>query len=400
MLKILSFSYCFPNRNRPEWGIFVLQRLTALARQPGVELRVASPVPVVPLVSHREAHQVVDSSGHLPTYYPPFYYIPGILKSLDARFYAHGLKIWLSRLTETWRPDLLDAHFIWPDGVGVSRLAAEFGLPYCITLRGKIYPCLEVPSQRRQCKAALRGAAAVISVDSRMARIACELGTDPARVFVVPNGVDVEHFLPGDKREARLTLGLPDAGRLLVTVAHLGVRKGHREVIQSLAQLPQDVQLVLVGADPTGGRDTRALTDLIESLRLADRVIFAGPQPYERIPDYFRAADAGVLASYREGCPNVVLESLACGRPVVATDVGAVPDLMNEQQGRIVPVQNVQALTVALREVLNQDWSDKAIRHSPAVRSWDEVAGQVFSILAGCVGRRQPGAVQSPVEVK
>lgn len=284
-----------------------------------------------------------------------------------------------------WRPDLLDAHFVWPDGVGVARLAGRVGLPYVITLRGKIYPCLEVPSQRRQCAEALRGAAAVLSVDAGMGRIACELGVPSDRVSIIPNGVDLDRFRRADRREARRRLGLPEEGRLLVTVAHLGVRKGHREAIAALTHLPDDVRLVLVGSELQRG-DAARLRRLAESLGVGQRLILAGNQPPDRVPDYFAAADAGLLASYREGCPNAVLECLASGRPVVATDVGAVPDIVEPgRNGEIVPVRDADALAAALNRVLDRSWDPAEVRRG--VQSWDAVAQSVHAVLSRVLGK-------------
>ncbi|MFW5692580.1 MAG: glycosyltransferase [Thermoguttaceae bacterium] len=279
-------------------------------------------------------------------------------------------------------PHVLDAHFIWPDGVAVSLLARRFGLPYVITLRGKIYPCLEVPAQRRQCAEALRGAAAVISVDARMAEIARELGAAPDRVSVIPNGVDLDRFRPADRQEARRRLGLPEQGRLLVTVAHLGVRKGHREAIAALARLPDDVRLLLVGDELRRG-DAARLRRLATSLGIGHRLMLVGSRPPDRVGDYFAAADAGLLASYREGCPNAVLECLACGRPIVATDVGAVPDIIEPRRnGKIVPLHDTEALAVALNGVLNRSWDAGEVRRG--VKSWDEVAQEVEKVLEDC----------------
>ncbi len=386
-MKVLSLSYCFPGPGRPSWGVFVLQRLAALGRL--TDLEVASPVPTFPLYSRLRGQlgPLRDEQGGLTVHRPRFLYVPGLLKDHDGRLYARGLGRWLDAYLRQRPVDLLDAHFAWPDGVGVARLARERHLPYAITLRGKIYPCLDVPAQRRQVSEALQHAAAVISVDSRMARVAVELGAPPDRLSVIGNGVDLDRFALADRVAARRALGLPEAGRLLVTVAHLGPRKGHLEVLEAL---PADVRLVLVGADPDGGPNERALRRRIDALGLAGRVILAGPQPHDRVGLYFAAADASVLASYREGCPNAVLESLAAGRPVVATDVGAVPDLITPETGRVVPVCNVPALTEALADVLGHDWDADRIRHSPAVRSWDAVAADVREAL----GRALAGAPQ------
>jgi len=387
-MHILSFSYCFPRHQDPTWGVFVLQRLAALARL--VDLEVASPVPVFPLLSRLRGRLPAPTEDHagLPVHYPRFLYVPGILKSMDARLYARGLRGWLREYLRKRPVDLLDAHFIWPDGVGVYRLARASGIPYSITLRGKIYPCLESRSMTRQCAEALRHAAAVISVNSLMADIAVELGAPREKVHVIPNGVDTEVFSPKDKAWARGELGLPLEGRLLVTVSHLKPSKGHGEVVQALAGLPRDIRLVIVGGEARRGY-RRELMALASRLGVADRVLLTGKQPYERIPLYFSAADLSVLASYREGCPNVVLESLSCGTPVVATRVGAVPDLITlGQGGAIVPVRDVDILRGAILDTVSKSWSPEAVRQSPSVQSWDAVAKRVYRIFVNALGRK------------
>ena len=386
-MKVLSFSYCFPNHANPIWGVFVQQRLAAMTAR--VELQVASPVPSFPVVSRFRASPGPETETWqgLAVHRPRFLCFPGVLKSQDARLYARGLRGWFDRFVQTWRPDVLDAHFVWPDGVGVSLLARRAGLPYSITLRGKIYPCLEVPSQKRQCAEALCGASAVISVSSPMAEIARELGVRADRLHVILNGVDIERFCPRDRAAARRELGLPVEGRLIVTVAHLGPRKGHRETIQALAELPEDVRLVIVGGDPDNGHNERALRELAAEKGLSKRVVFAGQQDYDRVPRYFNAADVSVLASYREGCPNTVLESLASGVPVVASAVGAVPDMIDDgRNGRIVTVRQVGPLRDALAESLGKTWSPSEVRASRAVRTWAQVADEVLAVLGAACG--------------
>jgi glycosyltransferase involved in cell wall biosynthesis len=360
----------------------VAQRLAALRRLG--ELEVVSPAPVFPGARWlRGAPPPLEGEWHgLTVHRPRFLCVPGILKNWDARLYARGLRKWLGARCREQRPDILDSHFIWPDGVGVSLLARELGIPYSITLRGRIYPCLEVPSQKRQCAEALRHAAAVISVDSAMAKIAVELGAAPPRVHVIPNGVDLERFRIRPKAEARAALGLDPAARWLVTVAHLGPRKGHKETIEALARLPGEVRLVLVGADPDGGRNENRLRELARRLGVEGRVVFAGSQPYDRVPLYFCAADCSVLASYREGCPNAVLESLACGTPAVATAVGGVPDMIAPgANGAMVPVREVDPLAAGIRSVLDREWDAAAVRASPCVKSWDGVAEEVMRVF-------------------
>ena len=363
--------------------MFVYQRLAALGRLE--DLRVCSPVPWFPVIKNAASNPNEQPWRDLSVYRPRFFYFPGVLKNSDAFFYARGLRPWLENLCSRWQPDLLDAHFVWPDGVGVALLARELGIPYVITLRGKLYECLKVPAQRHQCAEALQGAAAVISVSSRMAGEAASLGVAKERLHVIVNGVDCEHFRPRDKRDCRKRLGLPEEGRLLVTVAHLGHRKGHHEMIRALAEMPNDVRLVVVGGAAQGG-SAEGLREVARAVGVEGRLILAGAQSYERIPLYFSAADASVLASYREGCPNAVLESLACGTPVIATDVGAVPDILPVPAvGRIVPAEQVEPLRAAVAEVLGQSWSAVDVVRESGVRNWNQVAEDVKSVLNTCV---------------
>lgn len=382
-MKVLSFSYCFPNHINPTWGVFVQHRLKQLARL--TELKVCSPVPWFPVISNRGGNPGPkhDVWAGLTVYRPRFLYFPAIFKNNDARFYARGIKKWFLDLCNDWKPDILDAHFVWPDGVGVALLAQELGIPYTITLRGKLYECIKVPSQRRQCATALKGAAAVICVSGLLAEEALKLGVDSHRIIMSPNGVDGDNFSFKDKIACRQKLGLPLDKRLLVTVAHLGHRKGHHEVIRALAALPDDIYLVLVGGAAQGGTP-EILQTLADDVGLGDRLILTGPQSYERVSQYFSAADASVLASYREGCPNAVLESLACGIPVVASDVGAVRDILPvPDAGIIVPPRRVEPLGKALSEVLNKDWNPQNVIKSSKVKSWDQVAGQVREVFQG-----------------
>ena len=390
-MNVLSFSYCFPRQANPTWGVFVQQRLAALAKH--VELQVASPVPTFPLVSRLRGglppRQEVWEG--LTVHRPRFFYFPGVLKSTDALLYGWGLRRWLGQLCDRWRPDVLDAHFVWPDGVGVWQLARDMGIPYVVTLRGTIYPCLEIPWRRRQVRSALAGAAAVISVSSPMAAEAEAMGVGAERLHVIPNAVDAERFRPRDRQAARKDLDLPADGRIIVSVAHVGPTKGHWETLEALASLPDDVSLVIVGGDRTGGKDGRALRSRIAELGLQRRVVLPGRQPYERIPLYFNAADVSVLASYREGCPNVVLESLASGTPAVVSDVGAAPDLVQDGvNGRLIPARDWRAVLDALRDVLGRTWSaDQVRQQSPSVRPWACVANEVSHVLAYAVGEMQ-----------
>jgi len=391
-MNVLSFSFCFPSPARPTWGVFVLQRLAALAES--AEVQVVSPVPTFPLLSRLRNGKLKprDEWSDLTVHRPKWFYFPGVLKRLDGRLYARGIRKWLEGFCRDRRPDVLDAHFVWPDGVAVGRLARRLGIPYTITLRGWLYEAMGNRAILAQCVEALQNADAIISVSGHLARTAVELGADESRMHVIPNGVDTERFTIREKSACRAELDLAADARLIVAVGHLGPRKGQRENVQALARLPEDVHLVAVGGDPDGGRNEREVRELIDRLGLAGRVVLTGPQPYDSIPKYLSAADVSVLASHREGCPNVVLESLASGTPVVATNVGAVPDLVQPgENGEIVPPRDVDALAGALGRVLASPRSPEQVRRSKAVKSWGQVADAVRGVLEGVARAGAPG---------
>jgi len=388
-MRVLSFSSCFPSGQDPITGVFVLRRLRALANL--VPLEVAHPVPWFPAYRlRRPAPPCEEQIEGLTVYHPRFFYLPGVLKRFDGRFYAAGLGRWLQAYCAGKRPDLFDAHWSWPDGVGVSYLARRLGVPYTITLRGVIMPRYKIPRFRWRLADALEHAAAVISLNRVMADIAVELGARHDRTYVIPNGVQADRFDVVPQDQARQRLGLPKGIPLIVSVASLIPQKGHAELIEALKALPLEVRLVIVGGEVGNGSYRYVLESLAARHGIGSRVTFAGRQPQDAVATYLSAADLSVLASHSEGCPNVVIESLACGTPVVATAVGGIPEIIRlGENGEIVPPRNPKALGAALKAGLARSWSRQAVRQSIASRSWDKVAQEVVEVFRTVLADRR-----------
>lgn len=381
-MKVLSFSYCYPNARRREWGIFVQQRLKALSRL--VDVEVVSPVGLCWPARRRAGLAHEETLAGLKVHRPGFFYTPGLFKSHDAWFYATGIKHWLRRHVASYQPDVLDVHFIWPDGSAVATLARELGVPYVITLRGKIFECTQ-PRAQEQCTYALKHAAAIISVSRQMAEVARDWGANSERIHVITNGVNKNLFYPRDRLACRRKLNLPTDGALIVAVAHLKPSKGVGDLVEAMPTVGRNVRLVIVGAEAMSGY-AKTLEQRIRQLHIDQRVILTGAQPFENIPLFLCAGDVCVLASHREGCPNVVLESLSCGTPVVASDVGAVRDILrNHTDGIIFPHGNVEKLSAAISRTLNRSWSPSELHNAPSVVSWSNNAQQVYEVLTSCV---------------
>jgi glycosyltransferase involved in cell wall biosynthesis len=228
--------------------------------------------------------------------------------------------------------DVIDAHFYYPDGVAAALIARKLGKPFVCTARGSdinLYRHFATP--QRLIRRTLQQASANLGVSADLVRQLIELGADPGTAHVMRNGVDLDRFEPMDRLAARASLGLAHQGLLLLSVGNHVELKGHDLVIRMLQVFPQ-AHLVLVGDGPL----RRDLQTLAESLGVAQRVTFAGQRPNDQLKTYYSAADVLLLASSREGWPNVLLESMACGTPVVATRVNGTPEIVTvPQSGRL-----------------------------------------------------------------
>ncbi len=381
-MRILSFSTCFPSSVDPDRGIFVYNRLAALAKL--AQLEVVHPVGK--FLWH-DAFAVPKAAseqfGKLTVYHPRFFYIPGVLKHLDAGFYAQSLRPWLKKhIDRHGRPDVMDVHFEWPEAVGCGLLARQFNLPYTVTLRGVINSRIKNPIMRPLIVEALQQADAVISVSDEMAELAISHGVPREKCTVIPNGVTLDAFYPIPRKQALAALKLDPARRYIVCVAGIRPSKGLTELVEATARLGEDVHTLIVGEVGSAREYAGQLAALAEKLGCSSRFTLVGAQPHEKVPIYLNAASVSVLASHVEGCPNAVLEALGCGVPVVATSVGQIGKMIEPgRNGLIVPVGDSAALARAIGEALGREWSAQEISHSPAVVSWDDVARHVMAVM-------------------
>jgi glycosyltransferase involved in cell wall biosynthesis len=311
-----------------------------------------------------------------------FWYLPKFMKSLHGLFLFASAVREVRRLRKTFDFEIIDAHFAYPDGFAAILLGWWFRCPVCITLRGTIIPLSKRPLGRWLCNWAIRRAVRVIAVAENLAERARQGGVPEHRIEVIPNGVDNVRFQLIDRAAARRRLGLAEHGRLLVSVGHLSPRKGFHRVIRSLSHVIKSLpntQLAIVGGRGAEEDNSAKLQTLVQELDLADRVLFVGPQIPDRVALWLGAADAFVLASDFEGCPNVILEAMACGRPVVATKVGDVERMVPKFAGILIddPGDDM-SLAEGLCLALTSDWDTYRIREGVSAQSWDSVAQRVL----------------------
>jgi teichuronic acid biosynthesis glycosyltransferase TuaC len=382
-ISVLTFSTLYPNREMPYHGIFVENRLRSLLGSGEVAAMAVAPVPWFPL-----EHQMLgryatfarvprEERRHgITVLHPRYALIPKVgMSSSPFLMYASLRKFVGEILRARFRFDLVDAHYCYPDGVAAVLLGRSLGKPVVITARGtdvNLIPEHRIP--RRLVRWAAAQAAGLITVSEALRERLIELGVAGSRIQVLRNGVDLELFAPQDRAAARRELGLDPDGTIVLSVGWLIPRKGHDVAIRAAAALPE-VTLVIVGEGP----EAIALQRLAEQLGSSQRVRFLGPMPQERLATVYNAADVLLLASSREGLPNVVLEALACGTPVVATAVWGTPEIVAAPMaGRLVEQRSPQAIAMALRDLLAAPPARAAVRAYAERFAWGPTsAGQI-----------------------
>lgn len=388
-IRILTFSTLYPNEVQPNHGIFVENRLRHLLESGAVEAVVVAPVPYFPSSSRVFGRwsdyarvPMVERRNGLVVYHPRYVVLPKIGMSLAPAHLAAGSLTTIRRLRRSgYAFDLIDAHFAYPDGVAAMWLGRWFRTPVVVTARGTDINFIpRFPLPRRQIQRSLAKVAGIITVSQALKDATVQLGIAPNRVTVLRNGVDLKRFRPLDRCQARAKLAFD--GVTLLSVGHLIERKGHDLVIRALAELA-GCQLVIVGEGPEHGR----LKALAQTLGVAARVRLVGAKPHDEMVQYYAAADALVLASSREGWANVLLEAMACGTPVIASDIWGNPEVVAAPAaGRLMRERTPGGIVEAAQDLFASRPDRGATRHYAEKFSWDETTrgqlelfGQILS---------------------
>ncbi len=380
--RVVVFSTLFPHPGQPHAGLFIRERVFRVGKV--LPIVVVAPQPWFPLQGllrrwrphFRPEAPLYEVQEGIEVYHPRFLSVPGLLKSLDGYFMALGSRALIKRLQREQGVKVIDAHFAYPDGYAAHRLSRWFGLPYTITLRGTEVPHSREPRKRRRMLAAIRDAARVFSVAESLKRHVTKLGAAADNIVVVGNGVDSARFAPVDRVQARTALGLPEDAQVLITVGGLVERKGFHRVIELLPMLrrefPQLHYLIVGGASAEGDWGARLRAQVAE-LGMEEVVHFLGTKSSDEMKYVLSAADVFVLATRNEGWANVILEAMACGLPVVATDVGGNREVVcRDELGDIVPFGDAAALQAALCTALRQSWDHEAIMAYARANDWSQ----------------------------
>lgn len=391
-IRCLSVTPIFPGAERPEEGVFVLKRLSALPAH--VDVEVVRARPWFPLIDRALAHlgprARTERVAGLTVHDLRFFYTPRYGKQRDGARLARAL---LRFVRERGVPfDLLDGHFAYPTGHAAVRVAEELGLPSVVTLRGTM-PAYLRDARRGPIVETLRRATKVIAVSSSLAEVARQAAGADLDVSVIGNGVDPELFGPGESVAARGRLGLPAHARILLTVGGMVPRKGAHRVIETLPALltrHPDLLYLVVGGGGVEGDFEQELERRIDRLGVRPHVRLCGRVDPSVLADWYRAADLFVLATANEGWANVLQEALACGTPVVTTDVGGNAEVLGgPSHGLLVPFDDSGALERAIDAALATRWDRSAISAFGLGRDWRAVGREVAEVLAAALAVRR-----------
>jgi glycosyltransferase involved in cell wall biosynthesis len=391
-MNILVFTSLWPNAEQPSFALFVKHRVAAMSRLERVNVRVVAPVPYFP---EKIRLPILDRfwPGHwrkmariprrelvagIETFHPRHLVTPKIGMTFYGRWMADGVESLARRLCDEQPVDVIDAHYVYPDGYAATLIGERLKIPVVITARGTdVNLFSRMPLIRPLVRKALMRADGVIAVSDALKRRMVELGVESEKIATIRNGVDRAVFYPRDRMEARRKLGLDPKSRVIVTASALVPLKGIDRLVDAMALL-RDVsaKLYVIGE----GTERAALETRIARHGLADRVLLVGSRPQSELAEWHSAADLFCLASHREGCPNVVIEAMACGLPVVAADVGGVGELVSKPDyGRVVSAPTAENFAAEIEAALGGKWDRDEIAKSGCARSWSEVAEEVMS---------------------
>ncbi len=376
-MRILIVTSQFPIAGEPNRGRPIHQTVRALSQL--AEVRVICPIATYPRWATPRSYlfRAADSDFVVPgcdTRYVAYPSLPLVSRPFNGTLCARPLHAEV----RDFAPDVVLSYWLYPDAYGAMVAADRAGLPLVVGARGSDLRVRDAIS-RRLTRPVLRAAQRILVVSEDLGRVAVDTyDADPAKIRAIPNGCDARIFHPRDRADMRARLDIAADAELVTYVGRLVPEKGLRELLdatRALAAPRPRLRVALVGDGPMRAELEAAIT-----ADPALRVQLAGAQGPEQVAEWMAASDLVTLPSYSEGHPNVLVEALACGRPVVATPVGGIPEVVDTTTGVLVPARDPVALAEGLSSALARDWDERTLA-SRFSRGWDQVAGDT---LAAC----------------
>jgi teichuronic acid biosynthesis glycosyltransferase TuaC len=382
--RLAVVSSYFPIRAQPHRGHSAYQTLRRMTNS--MDIRVFCPFAAYPAFLRPRNFSYVRAD---PSYSPPgvpaeyidYPALPLISRPLNGLACAHSVLPHLER----FKPDLILSYYVYPEGYAALSAGKRLGVPVILGAIGSDINRIPDRISAFLTRKALRDASFVLTVSEHLRDQAIRLGASPERTRAVPNGCDTSVFRLADRAPARAALGLDAESEVVVFVGWIAPTKGLRELVDAVESLRVSrprLQLFCIGEGAFQAElEARAI-----DAGLGGRIRFLGWRTSLEVASWLAAANVFCLPSYAEGCPNSVIEAQACGRPVVATNVGGIPELVNSESGILVAPRDSEALAEALNKALSRRWDEPEISHR-FQRGWDQVAEETRQICMECLGR-------------
>lgn len=378
MLKIAVVTRYFPSSAEPWQGRSAYQTLRVLAREADVQVFFPNAKYPSFLRPRSRMYDSLDSAFQTPDVKVTYYDYPA-LPLLSRPFNGWIAAQVLLPHVRSFAPDLIFSFFLYPEGFTALQIAKTLCVPVVAMAIGSDINNIGDRFSAIHTRGVLRNADMIAAVCDDLRKKAVLMGASPAKTRTVHNGCDLSVFHVRDQMRTKQMLQIDPATEAVVYIGRMDVKKGLRELVDAAVSLhPQrpQMQVYLVGAGP----DQPLIQNAIQAAKANSYIHLPGACSLNDVAVWIAASDLVALPSYMEGCPNVVLEALACGRPVVATDAGGIPELLNGDCGRLVRPRDSSALADALASVLDKNWDANFISAKMS-RSWESVAAELLEIF-------------------
>lgn len=381
--RVLFISSHFPNRTQPERATYNRQQISHLAKL--CEVKVVAPYAYFPLLKYGNKGARLQDIPHreiiegVEVFHPPYFYTPKFFPSLYGIFYFLSILNPVKRIYRRFPFEVIYTNWLYPDSFAAMLIARYFRKNFVSCALGSdVNLYMKYPLRKRMILTTIKNSYKALCVSEDLKRKLIKQGISSEHIEVLYDGVDSQLFTPQDRSLARKKLGINPKGKIILYVGNLEPWKGPEYLLEAFSLIPQrnNLSLFFVGDGP----ERKKLEKFVRERKIS-RVHFAGKKSHTIIPLWMNACDVLCIPSLTEGVPNVMLEAWACGKPVIASRVGGIPELMHEEVGIMVPPGNPRAIADALEKGLSKRWDEGKIREYALKFSWEENALRLFQIL-------------------
>jgi teichuronic acid biosynthesis glycosyltransferase TuaC len=375
-LKVTLVTPIFPIPAQPYRGHSEYEIVLALSKR--ADVRVICPFPRYPKwfqpnYDHRHPDLSYSPPG-VTTRYFEYPALPGVTRCINGLVCARYLEPYFRECM----PDVACNFWLYPEGYATVAVARRLGIPAVVGSIGSDLNRFADPASRWLTKRAMKRASFVVTKSEHLRERAIQMGISPSKVRTIRNGCNPTVFHLGDRSAARAQLLIDDKAELVLFVGRLDTAKGIEELLEAFASLASrrpNLRLAFVGDGP-GGEHLRSKS---KHLALENRITLNGACSSQKVAQWLAAANVLALPSYNEGYPNVVIEALSCGRPVIATKVGGILELVNEDSGILIAPRDSRSLATAIEQSMERHWDEHSISEQFR-RGWDQAADELLQI--------------------